>query len=337
MTDKQPLSRLQLTPSLDPHFDFSLESPGVAESFTTLKGVEIVKGVTLHHITYSQESMHEYAFVVSQSPFSLDFCCQGRAAINIRTGRRKSTHIMHSPSTCTLSYLPEAHGEWIPLTKECTFCTLQINPHLFTELWTSVQDNLPPEMTPLARQQDPMPFFTGRQAPPAVHMAVRDLVSCPPMQDSARELFLGCKIMEILLLLTTQPSQQNAGGRSPIPLSQGDLSRIYQAREILEDQLDAPPTLPQLARLTGLNEFKLKRGFRQVFATTPYNHLRTTRMNKAREYIEKGEMNVCEACMAVGYSNLGNFIDLFKKHFGTTPGGLRKSALRAARTCEGNA
>jgi AraC-like DNA-binding protein len=329
MTDKQPLSRLQLTPSLDPHFDFSLESPGVAESFTTLKGVEIVKGVTLHHITYSQESMHEYAFVVSQSPFSLDFCCKGRAAINMRIGHRKSTHIIHSPSMCTLSYLPEAEGEWIPLTKECSFCTLQIAPHIFAELWSSLKNSLCPELAPLACQKNPLPFFAGWQVTPSVQMAVRDLASCPPMQDNALKLFQRCKIMEILLLLiSAQPREPNAVGRSSIALSRMDVARIHRAREILEEQMEEPPTLPELARLTGLNEFKLKRGFRQVFAITPYNHLRATRLSKAREYIENGEMNVCEACMAVGYSNLGNFIDVFKKHFGTTPGELRKSALR---------
>ncbi len=326
----------RLTLSLASEFAMSHASPATPPPFHTLESAQLLPGVVMHQLSHCQDDVREYAFAVEQSPLSLSFCSKGRAAISIRTHARP-THIMHSASTCTLSFLPEAKGSWMPLTHECNFCTLQLSQGIFKELWTSLEETLCPELVPLAHQKDPRPFFMGKHAGPAVQMAVHSLTNCPPVRGGARELFLRCKLMEILMLLATQPSPEGTRKARTIFLSKDDVARIHQARDILERQIENPPSLPQLARLAGLNEFKLKRGFRQIFATTPYNHLRVARLHKAKEYIEKGEMNVCEACMAVGYSNLGNFIDLFKKHYGTTPGGLRKSSVRANGILGGNA
>ncbi|MFW5488873.1 MAG: helix-turn-helix transcriptional regulator [Desulfovibrio sp.] len=302
----------------------SLTGLGKPPQFPQLQSSELLPGVVLHSLCHCQEDIREYAFNVKNSPLSISFCSKGRAAISI-AAKPRPKHIMHSPSTCTISYLPEGKGHWLPLTHECNFCTVQFAEGTFQELWTSLGDSLCPELRPLSQQKAPKPFFLARYASPAVRMAFHGLTHCPPVPGSAREMYLGCKLVELLMLLAPQGPARKQDERV-ISLSKEDVLRIHQARDILETKIEEPPTLPQLARLSGLSEFKLKRGFRQVFATTPYNHLRTTRLNKAREYIENGEMNVCEACMAVGYSNLGNFIDLFKKHFGTTPGVLRKSA-----------
>ncbi len=41
---------------------------------------------------------------------------------------------------------------------------------------------------------------------------------------------------------------------------------IRYARDYLMDHLDTPPSLSQLAKIVGINEYKLKRGFKEVFA-----------------------------------------------------------------------
>lgn len=320
--------KLRLTMGSSPKFALSLAGSDMTQPFTELKSLELIPGVIMHCVSHCQDKVREYGFAVEQSPLSLSFCTKGRATIAMHSPRRSDADIVHSPATCTLSYLPEAKGKWIPLTRECKFFTLQFHSEVLTDLWGTMEESLGPQLAPLAKGKAPCSFFQGVQTSPTAQTALNSLTLPPPVGEKGRELFMRCKLMETLLLLTSQPHERRTDESSTIFLSKTDVSRIHQAREILEEQMEEPPTLSELARLTGLNEFKLKRGFRQVFSTTPYSHLRDARLNKARKYIESGEMNVCETCTAVGYSNLGNFITLFKKRFGTTPGELRKSALR---------
>ena len=61
-------------------------------------------------------------------------------------------------------------------------------------------------------------------------------------------------------------------------LSCQDVRCLQHARRILEEQLTEPPSLIELARQVGINDFKLKKGFKVLFETTPYSYLTTQRM-----------------------------------------------------------
>jgi AraC family transcriptional activator of pyochelin receptor len=80
-----------------------------------------------------------------------------------------------------------------------------------------------------------------------------------------------------------------------------------------------PPSLMELARQVGLNDFKLKMGFRRVFGKTVFGYLHELRMERSRLLLEEGKMNVKEVSYAVGYMDSGRFSDAFKKQFGVRP------------------
>jgi AraC-like DNA-binding protein len=75
----------------------------------------------------------------------------------------------------------------------------------------------------------------------------------------------------------------------------------------------------------GLNDFKLKRGFRQVFDTTVFGYVRALRMEKARALLELGRLNVTQVASATGYSCFGHFSAAFKKRFGILPSDFKKT------------
>jgi AraC-like DNA-binding protein len=87
--------------------------------------------------------------------------------------------------------------------------------------------------------------------------------------------------------------------------------------------LEEPPSLPELARSVGLNEFKLKVGFRTHFGTSVFGYLRAQRMDQARRLLVRGELSVTEVAARVGYSNPSKFAAAFRKHFGRPPSALR--------------
>ncbi len=82
----------------------------------------------------------------------------------------------------------------------------------------------------------------------------------------------------------------------------------------------------ELSRRVNLNDFKLKKGFRQVFGTSVFGYLRQVRMEQARMLLEQARMNVTQVALNVGYANPSHFAAAFKGQFGINPGGVLKAA-----------
>ena len=288
--------------------------------------LQLCSGATLLLGTMKNILREEYRFHIDKPQFNISFCLSGKACIRFADNHIQSERIIHSPSSCTFSYLEKASGTWRPSVDTCAMATLNINPHAFKNIWKGFGNCLPGRLRPLLEGRNPEQFFFSLPMSPSIQGVLGSLLQ-GPVTGPAEKLMLECKTMEMLVRLTSLLTKVE-GQVNNIPLSSGDIERIHAARSILEAQLENPPTLSGLARQTGINEFKLKRGFRQIFGTTPFGHLRTVRLEKARRYLETGTMNVYESCLAVGYSSLSNFISLFKREFGVTPGKVLQCAMR---------
>ena len=112
--------------------------------------------------------------------------------------------------------------------------------------------------------------------------------------------------------------------------SSAEIERIREARRIIITHYANPPSISRLARQVGLNEFKLKKGFKAVFGTTIFGYVREHRMQLAKSLLLSGDMNVTEVSCAVGYSNASHFALSFRKEFGVNPGELAVSRKNPA-------
>jgi AraC-like DNA-binding protein len=95
--------------------------------------------------------------------------------------------------------------------------------------------------------------------------------------------------------------------------------RILRVQEILQGDLENPPSLAELGKMVGCSPFYLSRMFRQETGVTISAYLRRLRLDRAAELIRAGEANVTEAAMAVGYSSLSHFSKAFAETFGCCP------------------
>ena len=98
-----------------------------------------------------------------------------------------------------------------------------------------------------------------------------------------------------------------------------DKERILFARDYLIRNMDAPPTLTELSRRAGINEFKLKRGFKEVFDKTVFEYLAEVRLETARIDLLEKQKSITEIAFELGYSSLQHFSAAFKKKFGIAP------------------
>lgn len=97
---------------------------------------------------------------------------------------------------------------------------------------------------------------------------------------------------------------------------------LDEAMDILRTELLDPPTIAQLARRVGLNEFYLTAGFRERFGMSIADCARTLRMTLARGLIEREGHSVQQAAVAVGFSNPSHFAAAFRRVHGCLPSRL---------------
>lgn len=137
----------------------------------------------------------------------------------------------------------------------------------------------------------------------------------------AGSLFLEAQILNLLSQLFNQIQQPaSSNGYS---LSRSDRERIYRAGEILTEQLETPPTLAELSKLIGTNEFKLKRGFKAIFGTSPYAYHLQHKLERARSYILDTDLTIAEIAYRVGYSDPAHLTNAFRKQYNLRPSDLR--------------
>lgn len=127
------------------------------------------------------------------------------------------------------------------------------------------------------------------------------------------------KSLELLARVISAGSTEEPGG-----LGRLDRERLRQARELLLADLSRAPTTEQLARATGLNTFKLKQGFKQLFGLSIYALYQQERMRVAHALIAAGQMSVTEAGDHVGYTNMSHFGIAFKKAHGMLPSEVKR-------------
>jgi AraC family transcriptional activator of pyochelin receptor len=138
-----------------------------------------------------------------------------------------------------------------------------------------------------------------------------------------KKLYLQSKVIELLALQCEQYERVTDLKHSSATISATDKEKIYYARDILLAQLQEPPSLHELSRLAGLNEFKLKCGFKQVFDNTVFGYLNDHRMESARQLVLERSHSLTDIADTFGYSSIQHFSNAFRKKFGVSPGKLR--------------
>ena len=134
-------------------------------------------------------------------------------------------------------------------------------------------------------------------------------------------LYFESRVMELLAhqchLLLEPPVRQPDIGKA-------DLEKIYHTRDIILRNLCSPLSLVELSREACLNEFKLKKYFRQVFGLSVFALVQEERLKRAKQLIFEGEKNISSIAYELGYAHPQHFQRAFKQRFGVTPGSLLK-------------
>src|SRR5699024_6628351 len=158
--------------------------------------------------------------------------------------------------------------------------------------------------------------MTSYSLSPLIKNCIFDILQCG-YRGAMKKIYYEAKIMELITLFFREDAL--CIEYSHRSLDSVDIKKIQKARDIILNCLDNPFSIKQLAKEVGLNEFQLKKGFKQLYGTTIFGLIRSERMEKAAWLMKVEGYNVSEAASILGYSNFSNFTIAFRKHFGCNP------------------
>lgn len=176
---------------------------------------------------------------------------------------------------------------------------------------------LPIDLVQVLQEPSDREFWQMGKTTAEMQTTLRQILDCP-YQGVTRKMYLEAKAIELIAMRLATLGEP----LKPIPqapLKSDEIDRIYWARDILLEQLSDPPSLLELARQVGLNDYKLKSGFRNCFGTTVLGYLQAERMKLARSLLIDSAMRVKDVAEVLGYCKASQFSDVFKRHFGSTP------------------
>lgn len=148
----------------------------------------------------------------------------------------------------------------------------------------------------------------------AILTIMQQIISASPSHRIVH-LYLEAKVKELLVMLHEQRNPSKEAGE----LSQKEIESLDQVKEMLLTDLSRSWTLFELARHTGINAFRLKTGFRNRFGIHLHLFQHNCRMEKASHLLQNTTLSIKEIAFAVGYKNVSNFSESFKKYYGYPP------------------
>lgn len=132
---------------------------------------------------------------------------------------------------------------------------------------------------------------------------------------------------ELGLTLAACALEQTAVNPRRAPLAARSSRRaregIYAALAQLERSATGDLRLTDLARLAGLSPFHFLRLFKRETGITPYQYLITARIRRAIRLLRDTCSPVTEIAFEVGFGDLSNFINTFRREIGCSPSRFR--------------
>lgn len=150
---------------------------------------------------------------------------------------------------------------------------------------------------------------------PQMQLLLHDIVQSK-RKGYLKKMYIEAKVLELLML---QIEAFETSSDSYNTITQKDRDTIWQVKELIDKNPDDDHTLNNLAKTAGVNTFKLKKGFKQIFGQTVFEYIHNLKMEKARQLLLDNKLNVSEVAYTLGYNSPNNFSTAFKKKYGMNP------------------
>ena len=118
------------------------------------------------------------------------------------------------------------------------------------------------------------------------------------------------------------PDRTNGNGTSVLH-ALGD-RRLQRVLEFVDDNLQNPICLADLAAIANLSRFYFSRTFRETTGLSPHRFVRERRLEKAKQLVVEGKAGLTEIAAICNFSSQASFTRAFTRLVGLSPAKYRQ-------------
>lgn len=180
-------------------------------------------------------------------------------------------------------------------------------------------EELPPRLACLSCPRRDAAFFVKGASSVRMQVLAGELVKAEEASVAGR-LLRRSRALELMARVLERPELQAEVPCRPRCCCHDISTTMDKVAAYLAGTLDTNHSLRALARRFYVNEYTLKKAFKERHGVPVFAYLRERRMARARTLLEATDCSVMEAATAVGYSNASHFARAFRACHGHNPG-----------------
>lgn len=217
-------------------------------------------------------------------------------------------HLQPSVQVATTGF----NYEHIPANRKINSIVITVSANYLQQLLKSKTENTLLQMIVSSAQ----PFLFEELISPVIQEVATEIVVANPALE-LQDFYYKVKAEELIYLLFVELLKREKATLQS--LNTADIKSVYAVKDRILSNIDTPPKVPDLVKLSGMSESKLKRVFKQVFGTSIYDYYQSFRMKEAAYLMREEHLSVSEAGYRLGFSNLSHFTRLFERYIGLKP------------------
>lgn len=291
-----------------------------------VKEITLRPGLTLLIETFDFSCPFSFDMMFQPDPVEIFFCTSGKMTF---TNPEIKDDMAMEDGCASLFFSRKIEGEGciFPCTP-LKLVTVRFHPELICHEIIGLDYILPDGIQAMPDLMNQKKIIRKIQLTPDMKMVICQILNCP-FKNTMRRIYLDTKAVELILLYCAALTHSDHYRLPTLPsiireLTPEERKKIYQARDILNKNMEDPPGLISLARQVGLNKDRLNQGFRKEFGISVFACFREQRMVRAKELLISNEMSVTQVSYALGFSQPGTFSRAFKDQFGISPKAFHK-------------
>lgn len=100
------------------------------------------------------------------------------------------------------------------------------------------------------------------------------------------------------------------------PVATKKINRCIQA---IDQQLEQPPSIKELAKIAGLSDSAFRKRFREETGSSPHSYVTLRRIQEAQRRLLNSDLSIIDIAMDLGFSSSQYFATVFKRKTGVSP------------------
>jgi AraC family transcriptional regulator len=151
--------------------------------------------------------------------------------------------------------------------------------------------------------------------------------------EALRRMLLGCEPIDPLhaeqhVNVLEQRAQHVLGGAMAEPSAAAWITRmrLRQIEELIDEKLDGPLTVSELADALGLSVGFFSRAFKAAVGKAPHSYLIDRRISRARDLLRRTDLDLSGIAYAAGFASHAHLTACFRRRLGIAPREFRQSA-----------